>query len=69
MIVAIVGVASLILVPGEIVTKTASLIGSLVSAASLYIGFDLSANKLINMANIETNTNEMVIAKLSTIEK
>ena len=68
-IVAIVGVASLILVPGEIVTKTASLIGSLVSAASLYIGFDLSANKLINMANIETNTNEMVIAKLSTIEK
>lgn len=68
-IVAIVGVASLILVPGEIVTKTASLVGSLVSAASLYIGFDLSANKLINMANIETNTNEMVIAKLSTIEK
>lgn len=68
-IVAIVGVASLILVPGEIVTKTASLVGSLVSAASLYIGFDLSANKLINTANIETNTNEMVIAKLSTIEK
>ena len=68
-IVAIIGVASLILVPAEIVAKLGSLVGSLVSAASLYIGFDLSANKLINTANIETNTNEMVIAKLSTIEK
>ena len=68
-IVAIIGVASLILVPAEIVAKLGSLVGSFISAASLYIGFDLTANKLINTANIETNTNEMVIAKLSTIEK
>lgn len=68
-IVAIIGVASLILVPGEVATKLGSLVGSFISAASLYIGFDLTANKLINTANIETNTNEMVIAKLSTIEK
>lgn len=67
-IVAIAGVVSLVLVPGEVATKLGSLVGSFVSAASLYIGFDLTANKLINLANIETSANEMVMAKLSTIE-
>lgn len=67
-IVAIVGVVSLILVPGELTAKLGSLVGSFVSAASLYVGFDLTANKLINLANIETSANEMVMAKLSTIK-
>lgn len=60
---------SVVLVPGEAVTKIGTLIGSMVTVATVYMSIDLVSSKLVNAANIETSTREMVASKLSTIGK
>lgn len=66
---AIGSILSVVLVPGEAVTKIGTLIGSLVTVATVYLSIDLVSSKLVNAANIETSTREMVVSKLSTIGK
>lgn len=66
---AIGSILSVVLVPGEAVTKIGTLIGSLVTVATVYMSIDLVSSKLVNAANIETSTREMVVSKLSTIGK
>lgn len=66
---AIGSILSVVLVPGEAVTKIGTLIGSLVTVAAVYMSIDLVSSKLVNVANIETSTREMVVSKLSTIGK
>lgn len=66
---AIGAILSVVLVPGEAVTKIGTLIGSFVTVATVYMSIDLVSSKLVNAANIETSTREMVASKLSTIGK
>lgn len=66
---AIGAILSVVLVPGEAVAKIGTLIGSFVTVATVYMSIDLVSSKLVNAANIETSTREMVASKLSTIGK